>query len=59
MWRSEVNEYLDPWFWSAFDLWYRWKVFGSFPFGGGWAEQPAHMVEIIEAAELAHKQGGK
>jgi hypothetical protein len=53
--RSEVNEYLDDWFWSAFDVWYRWRMFNGLPFSGGWAEQPAHLVDIIETAEAAHK----
>ena len=55
MWRSEVREYLDEQFWSVLDLWWRWKVLGGFPFTGGWAEQPAHLMEAIELAEAAHR----
>ncbi|ADK81602.1 hypothetical protein [Sediminispirochaeta smaragdinae] len=55
--RSEVNEYLDDWFWSAFGLWYRYKLFGALPFSGGWAELPAFIVEIIETAEGAYRNG--
>lgn len=57
IWRSEVNDYLDAWFWSAFDVWHRWKLFGCLPFAGGWAEQPAHLVQIIESAEAAYRSG--
>ena len=53
--RSEVNEYLDDWFWSALDVWYRWRTFGGLPFSGGWAEQPAHLVYVIEIADAAYK----
>lgn len=55
MWRSEVDEYLDSHFWSALDLWWRWKVLGGYPFSGGWAEQPAYVVEVIETAEAAYR----
>lgn len=55
MWRSEVADYLDAWFWSAFEVWWRWRVFGALPFAGGWAEQPAHLVVVIEEAETAFK----
>lgn len=53
--RSEVNDYLDEWFWGAFDVWYRWRMFAAMPFSGGWAEQPAPIVEIIETAEAAYR----
>lgn len=53
--RSEVNEYLDVWFWSVLDLWWRWRMFQALPFSGGWAEQPAHLIAAIEEAESAYK----
>ena len=56
MTRSEVNAYLDDGFWSALDLWWRWRTFGNqWPLSGGWAEQPAHIVEVIETAEAAYR----
>lgn len=58
VWRSELGEWLDDWFWSCLDLWWRWKTLGSLPFSGGWAEQPGHLTEIIETAEAAHKSEG-
>lgn len=57
--RSEVNAYLDDWFWSAFDVWYRWKMFGCLPFSGGWAEQPAHLITVIEVAEAAARSADR
>lgn len=54
--RSEVGQWVDDWFWSVLDLWWRWKTFGALPFSGGWAEQPAHMIEAIETAEAAYKE---
>ena len=53
--RSEVARWADEWFWSVLDLWWRWRTLQSLPFSGGWAEQPAHMVEAIESAEAAYK----
>ena len=55
VWRSEAKQWADEWFFSCLDLWWRWRTFGALPFAGGWAEQPAHMVEIIETAEAAFK----
>jgi hypothetical protein len=57
--RSEIDSYLDDWAWSVIDLWHRWKMFVMFPFAGGWADQPAHMVEAIETAEAAYKEAQK
>lgn len=53
--RSEAREWADDWFFSCLDLWWRWRTFGGLPFAGGWADQPSHMVEIIETAEAAWK----
>lgn len=53
--RSEVADYCDDVFWSVFDVWYKWRVFQGLPFAGGWAEQPAHLIEAIEAAEAGYK----
>jgi len=52
VYRSEVGNYLDDWFWSCFEIWAKYRRFG-FPFSGGYAEQHAHLIELIEAAELA------
>lgn len=55
--RSEVPEYCDERFYSALDIWYRWRMFGNaLPFAGGWAEQPAHIVTVIETLEAAYKE---
>jgi len=53
VWRSEVKNYCDDYFWSALQLWYRWRLFGSLPFVGnrGWAEEQARIIHIIEAVE--------
>lgn len=53
--KSEVKDLCDAWFFSALDVWHRWKTFGALPFGGGWAEQPAHLVEVIEHAESGYR----
>lgn len=47
---SQIPDYVDGELYSAVNLWNRWKSFGL-PFGGGWAEQPAHVVDAIEAVE--------
>lgn len=45
--RSKIPEYFDEYYFSALTIWNRYKRFG-FPFDGGWAEQPAHIIEVIE-----------
>lgn len=47
---SEIPDYVDDELWSAVNLWNRYKAYGL-PFGGGWAEQPAHLVDAIDAVE--------
>jgi hypothetical protein len=55
VWKSEVPGICDRAFWAAFDVWYRWKLYGL-PFGGlGWADHPAHLLEVIETAEAANR----
>lgn len=55
VWRSEVAEWCDDWLMSVIDLWWRWDAFNGLPFAGGWAEQPAHIMEAIETAHAAYK----
>jgi hypothetical protein len=50
--RRLVPELFTDFFWSALGVYNRFKMFG-FPFSGGWAEQPAHIVDVIEAFESA------
>jgi len=37
-------------------VWWRWRTLGCLPFSGGWAEQPAHLVSVIEEVEAAYKE---
>ena len=42
-------------FWSGLELWSKWRLFDGMPFSGGWAEQPAHIVDMINTVERAYK----
>jgi len=53
--KSDIPYYIDEQFWSCANIWGRWKQFGL-PFTGGWAEQPAHIVDAIEAVEIGLKE---
>lgn len=54
--RARIPEYLDEYYFSCVQIWNRYKRFG-FPFEGGWAEQPAYIVEVIECFDrLVEKQ---
>ena len=54
--RDRIPEYMTADALSAVELWRKWKMFG-FPFSGGWAEQPAVVVDVLETLEAeAQKQ---
>jgi len=40
---------------SCIVLWQRWRLFGL-PFTGGWAEQPAHVAQVIETLEYVYRE---
>ena len=48
--KAEIPYYVDDDLWACITLWNRWKDYGL-PFTGGWAEQPAHLVDAIEGVE--------
>ncbi len=50
--RREVPKFFNEEFWSAYRIYSRFRRFG-FPYSGGWEEQPAHIVELIEAMDQA------
>ena len=54
--RSEIGDYLDAHSNSALSLWHRWKTFNGLPFSGGWARQPTHIIEALEAAEAGYSE---
>lgn len=41
---------LDRSFRQAMMIWARWKRYG-WPDGGGWADQPAQMFDVVDALE--------
>jgi hypothetical protein len=53
--RADIPKYLTPKVYAAIDLWQKWKLFGM-PFAGGWAEQPAIYMDVIERLELEAKR---
>lgn len=50
--RRRIPEVFNETYWSALIVYNRFKIMG-FPFTGGWAEQPAQIVDVIEAFESA------
>lgn len=46
----DIPSYFTGEFAQAAGLWGNWKRFG-WPYVGGWAEQPAHIVDIVSAFE--------
>jgi hypothetical protein len=52
--RRRIPELFDDRFYSALVLFNRFRVFGL-PFAGGWAEQPAQVVDVLEALDGASR----
>jgi hypothetical protein len=54
--RGDIPEYLnDPQSTAALEVWTRWRLLGD-PFGNGWANWPAHIVDIIETLEGEYRK---
>lgn len=61
--RKDIPSYMTPRAYASIDLWQKYKSYG-FPFAGGWAEQPAIYMDVIDALERELKKrqaehGGK
>lgn len=48
--RSEIPSYFTEENTRKIEFFYRYKAFG-WPYAGGWAEQPAVLVDIVEVCE--------
>lgn len=53
--RHKIPEYFTPSVYSILSVYYKYKMFG-WPWSGGWGEQPAYLVDIIETLE---REAGK
>jgi hypothetical protein len=49
--RARIPEYLNNENGAKLAFYSRYKAFG-WPFAGGWAEQPAYLLDIIERLEI-------
>ena len=47
---NDVPSLFSVFFWECVGLWKRYKLLGM-PYDGGWAQNPAHLVKIIELLE--------
>ena len=54
--RSAIPQYVTPTFWALFRVWHRYHIGLGLPYSGGWAEQPAHLVDVIELYESLYRQ---
>jgi len=45
--RSKIPELYPDDYDEYVKIWKTWRALGVLPFGGGWAEQPAHVTESI------------
>lgn len=48
--RARIPEYLNGDHLQYVEWWLKWKKFG-FPYSGGWAEQPAIYMDVLEVLE--------
>ena len=49
--RDEIPEYFNEYYTSALLIYNRFKRFGL-PFSGGWMEQPAYIMKVLELFEV-------
>lgn len=52
--RARIPEYFTDDYEAAYDIYGKWRMFGL-PFSGGWAEQPAYLLRIIETFEIVRQ----
>ena len=50
IWRADIPKYRTEEAMTAIQLWSNYKCFGL-PFAGGWAEQPAVVMDVLEVLE--------
>ena len=48
--RVDIPNYLTNENLELIEWWNKWKLYGL-PYSGGWAEQPAIYIDVIEAIE--------
>ncbi len=53
--RRQIKYFLDEYFYTAYNVWWKYHLGMGFPYSGGWGEQPTHIVEIIETMEAEYK----
>lgn len=53
--KSEIKDYLDDDFMSAYNVWQKWHMGFGLPMTGAWAEVPKHIIDVIEYCEIVHK----
>lgn len=52
--RRRIPELFDDRFYSALMLHNKFRTFGL-PFAGGWADQPAQVIDVLDALESASR----
>ena len=52
--RGTMHEIFTPWIKKMLWIFQQYKLFG-WPFAGGWAEQPAWIVDIITTLEQEYR----
>ena len=52
---NRIPQLFSPYFWECVAIWRRYRTLGL-PYAGGWAEQPAHLIRIIELFENCYEQ---
>lgn len=54
--RDQIPSYMTDWFWSAVRVWIYSDNLQSLPFGGGWAENPDEIVQVVNLLRVANAQ---
>jgi len=54
IYRNTIPDYKTEEYWLAYEVW-KWWTRGGFPFPGTWADQPAVVIDYIDAIETARQ----
>lgn len=55
--KGDIPSYFTETFFRQVGMWKAWKRLGD-PFGGGWADWPAVLLDVIEALEDEYVKRG-
>jgi hypothetical protein len=55
--RDKIHEYFTPENMQYIEYYMNYKIFdNNFPYAGGWAEQPCHLIDLIKTLKVENNK---